>query len=95
MSPDAGLIDFQMGRWTFVCAVAMEPRRCHRQPLGKSQHTRQFEAVNIPDWKLSLSRAFSLMFTASDRLLLHGNGGLGCTRLSRRCSASAVRAQMV
>ncbi|CAG05987.1 unnamed protein product [Tetraodon nigroviridis] len=73
MSPDAGLIDFQI-------------RHCRFSTPGKREFTWQFEAVNIPDWKLSLSRAFSLMFTPSDRLLLHGDGGLGCTRLTRRCS---------
>lgn len=54
--------------------------------VRKCEFSWQFEAVNIPDWKLSISRAFSLMFTTSDRLLLHSNGGLGCTRLTRRCS---------
>lgn len=86
MSPDAGLIDFQMGHWRFVCTVTVEPTVLERSTLKKCEFTRQFEAVNIPDWKLSFSRAFSLMFTTSDRLLLHGDGGLDCTRLTRRCS---------
>lgn len=85
MSPDAGLIDFQIWHWRFVSTVTMEPRRCNSL-LRKCEFSWQFEAVNIPDWKLSLSRAFSLMFTTSDRLLLHGDGGLDCTRLTRHCS---------
>ncbi|KAG8005036.1 hypothetical protein GBF38_010917 [Nibea albiflora] len=35
------------------------------------KYTRQSEAVNIPDWKLSIHRAFSLMFTAADCPQLH------------------------
>ncbi|TWW65443.1 hypothetical protein D4764_21G0003430 [Takifugu flavidus] len=70
MSPDAGVIP---GILTHGChgATVME-----KQLTDHSECTWQFEAVNIPDWKLSLRRAFSLMFTTSDRLLLHGDGGV-------------------
>lgn len=64
---------------------------------GGHKCTRQFGAVNIPDWKLPFRRAFSLMFTAADRLLLHGDGRALCMCLilvsSAKCECKYVRAK--